>query len=314
MSGVFDVRLRGALALLGAAALFGSFGVLIRILDTLFGEKTQVAVRFAVATVLLVGIILWWGNRSAIAQVLREHLWRALGLAVVFGVEAIFFTVSVNRTTLANTVFLSYAGAIITSLTIAILLFGEQMTLTKAVAMVIALAGLAMYGGSLASFSVGVLAGLAAGILDGVVNGLRKSLKGADRSAVLMVQYGVGALVVMLLALLVSERFIRTESAGSTDMVGPLLVALVFGISLVGIGYLLLYGFSHFELNAATILLTTEIGFAALFGLIFYGEVPSLTEAIGGVLVFAAATVAVLERVSPFIPVEVNVPTSVRNG
>ncbi len=304
MIGVFDARLRGAIALLCAAALYGSFGVMIRILDILFGENTQVVVRFAVATTFLAGTVLCWGNRSAITRVVREHLWRALGLAVAFSVEAIFFTISINRTTLANTVFLSYAGAIVTSLTIAMLLFGERMTLAKAGAMVIALAGLAMYAGSLAAFSVGVLAGLTAGILDGIVNGLRKSLKGADRSAVLMVQYGVGALVAMLIALLVSERFIRTEAAGPPDIIGPLLVALVFGISLVGIGYLLLYGFGHFELNSATVLLTTEIGFAALFGYLFYGEVPSLTEAIGGFLVFSAATVAVLARSEPPIPIK----------
>ncbi|MGH3546154.1 MAG: EamA family transporter [Mycobacteriales bacterium] len=294
MTGILNAWSRGALALLGAAALYASFGVPIRILDTWFGHSTQAAARFAVAAAILAGITVWQGSRVALHQLLRERFWPALGLAAAVSAEVVFFTAAVTRTTLANTVFLLYAGTIVTSLAMGALLFGEHMTATKAVATAIALTGLATYAGSLAALSTGVLAGLAAGICNGAANGLRRSLKKADRGAVLLIQYGFGSLIALLIAVLLGERLVHPAGAG-VDIVWPLLVAVVFGAALVGLGYLLLYGFGHCDLSAGTILLTTEIGFAVLFGWLLYGEIPSVTEAIGGVLVFAAAIVAVLD-------------------
>lgn len=302
-----DVRLRGALSLLAAAALYGSFGVPIRILGTLFGDSTQVAVRFFIAAMFLGGFILWRGDRAVVRRVLSEHHWRVFSLAGMFSVEAIFFTIAVIRTPLANTIFLLYAGGIITSLIIGTLVWGEPMTLLKAAAIITALVGLGVYAGSFVVFGVGAWAGLAAGVCEGIVNGLRKSLKGADRSTVSMIQYGVGAFVALLIALLTAERLIHVEGDKPMNIIGPLLVALAFAIGLVCVGYLSLYGFGHFDLNVGTILLSTEIGFAPLLGLLFYGEVPGLVVAIGGLLVFAAVTLTVLERPTPSVAAETSV-------
>ncbi|PZS09750.1 MAG: hypothetical protein DLM55_05595, partial [Acidimicrobiales bacterium] len=70
------------------------------------------AVRFFIAAMFLGGFILWRGDRAVVRRVLSEHHWRVFSLAGMFSVEAIFFTIAVIRTPLANTIFLLYAGGV----------------------------------------------------------------------------------------------------------------------------------------------------------------------------------------------------------
>ena len=65
-------------------------------------------------------------------------------------------------------------------------------------------------------------------------------------------------------------------------------VGLMFGFILVAVNYLLLVGFQNFDLSLGVIILSSELIFALLFGLLVFGEKPLPKEIIGGLFVMAA--------------------------
>jgi len=181
---------KGAAALLGAALTYASFGLLIREMAKMFGNNAQVAFRFVFAFIFLAA---WALLVKRPAKLSKAVLMRVALLGIAFVLVVLLFTVSVNITKLANSVFLLYAGSIVTSLLIGTLVLKEKLTTMKVVAVVLALIGLAMYSSALLSLSLGVVTAVVSGVFDGISNSLRKTLKGIDRHSILLYQYAFGA-------------------------------------------------------------------------------------------------------------------------
>ena len=57
-------------------------------------------------------------------------------------------------------------------------------------------------------------------------------------------------------------------------------VGLLFGLLLLIINYLLLVGFSNFDLNLGTIIMSSELAFASIFAFLLYKEIPTKYELI----------------------------------
>jgi len=70
---------------------------------------------------------------------------------------------------------------------------------------------------------------------------------------------------------------------------------LVFALLQISLGNLLLYGFQHFDVNVGTVILATELFFASLIGLIFFREIPSTHEIIGGCFIFVASILSAVD-------------------
>ena len=279
-------RFQGATALLAAAFLYATFGLLIRELSKLFGDNAQVAARFLLAALIITAI-----NFIAhkVVRLPGRELIRIGALGVAFAVVVLFFTISVNQTKVMNTVVLCYAGSIITSLIIGTTLLKEKLTANKLLAIGLALAGLFMYADALLALSVGIVAGFASGVFDGVGNALRKTLKTADRNVVLMYQFGIGSIFGLLLLLFSGGDIIREVS------LLPILATILFAVLLLCLGNLLLYGFQHFDVNVGTVILALELVFVLILGYLFLHEAPTGKELVGGAFIFAASVITVLE-------------------
>ncbi len=169
---------KGATALLAAAFTYASFGVLIRVMAQMFGNNAQVAFRFVFAFVFLAIFALLVKRPIKLSG---KVLMKVAVLGVAFSGVVILFTISVNLTKLGNSVFLLYAGSIVTSLLIGTLVLKEKLTSIKVVAIILSLIGLAMYSSALVALSLGVVTAVLSGVLDGVSNSIRKTLKGIDR-------------------------------------------------------------------------------------------------------------------------------------
>lgn len=282
----FTDSTKGAGALLGAAFTYACFGLLIREMAVMFGDNAQTAFRFVAAFAIL-GFIALCIKRPV--KLSRRTLLQIAGLGVAFFGVVLLFTISVNLTKIGNTVFLLYAGSIITSLLVGTLIFKERLTGMKLFAIALSLVGLAMYSSAILALSVGVVTAIASGVLDGVSNGVRKALKGIDRNTVLLYQYGFGAICALIALAIAPHDAIRSVS------IFPIIVGIVFGALLVGIGKLLLYGFQHFDVNVGTVILATELVFALLIGWLFYQEVPTANELIGGIVIFVASIVSAVD-------------------
>jgi drug/metabolite transporter (DMT)-like permease len=279
-------RSKGATALLGAAFIYACFGLLIREMSTMFGDNAQTAFRFVVAFALL-GLFALFFKRPA--KISRRTFIKIASLGVAFCGVVLLFTMSVNLTTLGNSVFLLYAGSIIASLLIGTLALKEKLTIVKIVAIVLSLIGLAMYSSALLSLSLGIIAAVASGILDGVSNSIRKTLGGVDRNTVLLYQYAIGSACALLVLAIAPQDAIQTVSAW------PVLVGVVFAVLIILLGNLLLYGFQHFDVNIGTVILATELFFASLIGWLFFREVPATNEVIGGVIIFIASILSAVD-------------------
>lgn len=277
---------QGALALLTAAFTYACFGLLIRVMATMFGNNAQVAFRFVFAFLFLAIFALLVKRPTKLTG---KTLVKVAALGATFAGVVILFTISVNLTKLGNSVFLLYAGSIITSLLIGTLVLKEKLTPMKVFAIVLSLIGLAMYSSALLALSLGVVTAILSGLLDGVSNSLRKTLKGIDRNSILLYQYAFGSVITLLVLAIAPQDSIRTVSFW------PIAAGLIFAALLIGLGNLLLYGFQHFDVNVGTVILATELFFASLIGWIFFREVPAPNEAIGGAVIFLASILSAVD-------------------
>ena len=137
--------------------------------------------------------------------------------------------------------------------------------------------------------TVGLLAAFGSGVFEGLGNPLRKMLSGVDRNVVLTYQFVVGTIVLLVAMIAFGEQPIREVS------LMPIIATIIFAILQITLGNLLLYGFKHFDVNVGSIILSMELVFATLFGLILFGEVPSIGELIGGSLILFASISATVD-------------------
>ncbi len=279
-------RLKGAFALFGAAIIYSSFGLFIRSMEAMYGDYSQVTARF-----LLAFIFIYFLNKvRGSAAVDRASKWKAFILGLTFGAVVIFFTLSVTNTKIANTIFVFYAASMIVSFLIGTLALREKLTLQKILTLAIALLGLLMYSNTILALSFGIIMGILSGCFDGVSNAIRKTLQGVNRQGVLQYQFlGSALLAFVAMSLSSSQPLIKTVS------IIPILVTILFALLQIKLGDWLLYGFQRFDVNTGTVILATELFFASLIGLLFFGEILSMKEALGGLLIFTASVISAID-------------------
>lgn len=274
----------GFLALLGGAITFSFFGVFIRILNTMFGSYTQVALRGLVA---MCAAFILANIKKASFKIPKDKILPVLMFALSFPLAIIFFTLSVISTKAANSVFTLYIGSLLISFFAGTFFFKEKINLQKILGMIFVVFGLLalIFPFNIKLLSAGVIWGLLAGIMEGTTNVLRKYLSKLDRNVILTYQYGTAVILALLVALLSGQVMLKAFSWPA------LLILLIFGLCLALIGNLLNYGFANFDMNVGTIILSTELFFALIVNYLFLGESPLINEIIGGIFIFLAANI-----------------------
>jgi drug/metabolite transporter (DMT)-like permease len=277
------ITLGGSEALLGAAFLFAATNVLVREMAYMWGDQAQVAARFALVWVILIVFARFKGINPSIP---RKKMLPAIAYSVFAAVSILFFTLSVQMTTIANTLFTSNATELFVAFLLGTLLLKEKLTRRKIIAIALALAGLAFYSDSLLGGSAGIIFGLLGGATTAFCNLLAKKLKGADLSAIMRMQFGLGAIFMAILTLLLSPTdIVRTVS------VEGIAATVLFALILIAATRLVLYGFQHSDINIASVILSSQLAFGALLGFFVYQEVLATHEIISGLLIACAAII-----------------------
>jgi len=183
-----------------------------------------------------------------------------------------------------------YAGSIITSLLIGKIVFKEKFPLTKKIALFLTFLGLGLflYPFSLANINLGLIFGLLCGLIDGITNAFRKSFAKTDKFFVVFLTM-LGGIAISGFLSLISDQNPLFLTQLSTF---ALTIGIFFGMLLFSVNYLLLIGFQNFDLNLGTIIISSELFFGLLLGIIFYREIPNLNEFIGGSLIILAIIVS----------------------
>lgn len=278
------ITLGGSEALLGAAFLFAITNVLVREMADMWGDQAQVAARFALVWLILVVFAhIKKGKRTIIP---RSKRMTAIAYSIVAAIAILFFTLSVQATTIANTLFTSNATELFVAFLLGSLLLKEKVTARKLIAIGLAVAGLVLYSDSILVGSAGIIFGLLGGAATALCNLFAKKLKGVDLGAIMRLQFGLGAIFMIVLSLIFSPNdIVRTVSMEGS------IATILFALILIATTRLVLYGFQHSDINVASVILSSQLAFGALLGFFVYQEVLAPHEIISGLLILFAAII-----------------------
>ncbi len=275
--------LSGGEALLAAAFLFATTNVLVREMADMWGDQAQVAARFALVWLILMVFAYFRGTKTSIP---RSKMVPAVMYSVLAASGILFFTLSVQMTTIANTLFTSNATELFVAFLLGTILLNEKLTRRKLIAIALAVVGLAFYADSILVGSAGIIFGLLGGATTALCNLLAKKLKGVDLGAIMRMQFGLGAIFMIVLTLLFSPTdIVRTVT------VEGIAVTVLFALILIVATRLVLYGFQHSDINIASVILSSQLAFGALLGFLVYQEVLAGNEIISGILIACAAII-----------------------
>jgi len=272
----------GVLVLLLSSFLFALMSVFARFVPHEIGTFYQLFLR----SILMGGIFLLTGLGYKQLTAIKQKdvpLFFLRGLFVVGDFGSFF--IAVNHLPLGTTLFLMYAGFILTSYLYGRLVFHEQLDRIKILSFLSALGGLVIVyaGGLFALGNMFVLLALMTGVCFGLLTATSKHL--TDRYSINQVNavaYLTAAVISVPLLLLTKEivTFILPLATWIFFVAYGLLGVVVF--------YTTLYGFKYVEAQKASLLLLGEIIFVIIIGVLFYKEIPTLNTIIGGVLIVVA--------------------------
>jgi drug/metabolite transporter (DMT)-like permease len=275
-------RYRGELSLFVAAVLWGSTFVLVK--DAL-GDISPVlylAIRFAIAAVLLLGLVRRWPSRRMVVGGV------ATGLFV--GVGMILQTVGLKYTTASNVGFLTSLYIPLVPF-VAAIVYQARTGWREALAIVLATAGIGLMSIDPATLSMNygdvLTVGAALMFAFQIVFVKRFSTEG---EAIWMAWFQIAmTAVVSAAALPFEERMLVV-----TPRLVWALVITIFGATLAA--YLLQsYGQRYTSANRAALIFATEPVFAGLTGYLYLGERMGARGWLGGALVLAAVLMAELK-------------------
>lgn len=275
-------RYRGELSLFVAAVLWGSTFVLVK--DAL-GDISPVlylAIRFAIAAVLLLGLVRRWPSRRMVVGGV------ATGLFV--GVGMILQTVGLKYTTASNVGFLTSLYIPLVPF-VAALVYQARTGWREALAIVLATAGIGLMSIDPATLSMNygdvLTVGAALMFAFQIVFVKRFSTEG---EAIWMAWFQIAMTAVVSAAALPFEERLLVV----TPRLVWAFVITIFGATLVA--YLLQsYGQRYTSANRAALIFATEPVFAGLTGYLYLGERMGARGWLGGALVLAAVLIAELK-------------------
>jgi drug/metabolite transporter (DMT)-like permease len=281
---------KGTLALVGSALMYGSFGILFRVVGYSLPVFYQAALRGLLAAALAGVVVVMWRQWHRISkEAMRWIIWRAI---VGVGATLAFFT-AVNHVAVGTTYFVFYGGSTIAGYILGKLWFGEKLTQIKLIALLLGIVGLALvYSVSVRSFSsLFLLSALIAGVCTAFWNITSKHIPEKHSAFQLtMLDSGLSFLMLALLSLVFREAW--TMPILNTAWMAMAALGVFFAFT----GALVVYGFRSLGAQLGSLVMLSEIIFAVLFSFLFYREIPGATTAIGGLLIMLAIALPELPK------------------
>ncbi|EKE00340.1 MAG: hypothetical protein ACD_22C00045G0006 [uncultured bacterium] len=276
----------GFTSLFISAIAFGSFGIWIRLLNNEMSIYQQIVLRNGFAFVIAVLVVL-------LAKQLRNIEWnkvKKLNLflyALLVPLSVIAYNISMINTKIVLATFAFYVGTILTGWFAGLLFYKEKLNTEKWLSLILVLIGLGLfaYPFTNSSINLGFIAGVISGVLDGSANGFRKDLAGKISKFVLVLLTAIGGVFVSGLMMTYFHQGVAYLGSMSTT---AWVVGAFFGSLLVILNYLLLVGFQNFDLSLGSIVLSLELLFALIFGILVFKEFPTSRELLGGVFILSA--------------------------
>lgn len=285
-------KFKNFIALLFAGVAYGSFGVWIRFLSHDLATYQQIFIRNLLGFIFSVIVVLLLRQKWNLKRVNKLHV---ILYAVSFSISQVFYTFSMLDTKLEIATFAFFAASFVGSFVLGKIIFSDGVNLTKIVSLLLAFLGIFVL--SFKSFSSGLINlgfvfGFLAGIFDSTTNAFRRSLAGKVDRFVLVAFQMLGGIIVAIIFLTFFKQGLPSSISSTT-----ILVAVLFGFLLMGLNFMMNFGFQNFDLNLGTIILSIELVAAPIFGLLVFSEVPSRTDIVGGIFILTAIVISNLKHV-----------------
>jgi drug/metabolite transporter (DMT)-like permease len=279
-------KILGFISLFIAAVTFGSFGIWIRLLNREMSIYQQLVLRNAFAFIITIFIVLLTKQLKNIEwnKVKKPNLVFYTFLALLAGIA---YNFSIINTKIALATFAFYLGTILTGWVAGFLFYKEKLNAEKWLSLIFVLIGLGLfaYPFTNSSINLGFITGIVSGVLDGSANGFGKDFAGKISKSVLVLLTTIGSILVNSLMI---AYFHQGSNYVATMSTTAWVVVAFLGCLVVILSYLLLVGFQNFDLSSGSIVLSLELLFALIFGILVFQEYPTGKELLGGLFILVA--------------------------
>lgn len=278
-----------------AACLLGSIGIFTRIVSSEnvppIYNSTMRIIFSLIVNLFVIKLVLNKRDLQIRKSFLKE--WRKLLIAGIFGfgLMSVAFTVSVERTNIANTFFLLYTAPFFVMIFL-IIKNRELPSFRNLLSLIIVPFGIYLLLGSGLSLQgdiLGNIAGLFTGVSYAIYIYLSSIIQGKEISSnsMTIITQIVGAVSLFLLAIIFEGFSFQWLS------LGVILVSLITG-GIVGLSYYLLnIGLSRVESFPASVMLLFEPVSALVYGFVFYGEILNYDQLLGIVLLLIGTLIII---------------------
>lgn len=279
-------RQQGVIALIGVTFFFACMGLFARYLNTGFHLFQQVYLRMLAG--FLIGAVIF-GKQVDYTKLKRISLkeWVLLifrsAASSAFGV--VLFTKAILITKYSN---VSFIGAIPLSAIWGVILMKEKLTWPKALMLTLAFIGVTLIGvkdyTDLLDWGRGEILTLISAVMFTLSYVTRKwQTNLLSNQELTQINFALAVTMIFISSLLIGEG-LPTQN-WTWPLLGTVIVA---GGANIANNFLINYSFERVEAILASNLLTLETFFAVILGFIFFREVPSLKEFLGGIVIVAS--------------------------
>ncbi len=277
-----NTQLKGITYITLSAFFFGTYGVWSRLIGDSFGNFFQAWSRGLFLLIILIPFALW---KKQIKTIQKEDLVWFIAMALAGGLNQAPYFYAFHHLDIGTATLLFYASLTIGCYVIGKLFFNERMTFIKYLSLFLALLGMSMiFSFSLSGAFLATIAAVIAGFMGATVVSLSKKVSSSYSPLFpLLCDFLVMFLANSVISLLIHEQMIRIITLDA--VIG----ALGYAITMVFANVLAIIGFRYTTASIGGLIGLSEILFAALFGLLFFGQHPGNTALLGGTLIIAAA-------------------------
>lgn len=279
----FSEKTKGALALVILTVIYGGVGVMTRYLNLHFPILQQIYLRLFFA--ILLGFMFFRNKidpEKLFKITVKEWFLIFSRVIAIFLLGSPLWVAGANMAKLAN---VGFIDSLPLTATFSLVLGLEKFTTKKVIFVLLSFLGVVILSikdfGNLISIGMGEYLILISGVFFAYRNFSRKwhtkLLNDAEITQIMLI---LGFTFVLVASLFAGERL--TFINWNFNLV---LVLIIGGFIMIANIFLSNYGFSRISPVFGNNILNMEVVFAFMFGYLFYGEVISVRELLGGILI-----------------------------
>lgn len=274
---------KGILALVGLAFTYASFGFFTRYLSLSFGFFQQLYLRILAG--LIIGFLMFGKNFyfSKLKKITRAEWFLLVFRAVSYYLlGATLFNKAILLTKISTVSFISSLP--ITAI-LGFLILKEKINFKKILFLFLSFIGVVIISvkdlSNIFIWGNGEILALLSVIFVSLSIVFRKyQTKLLNNIEITQIHLFIAFIFILVSSLITREGLPIANWNGNV-----FLIILLSGLANVLMIFFTNYGFEHVKTSIASNILTLEMFFAVLIGLLFYREIPSLKEIIGGILI-----------------------------